>query len=76
MLQIGWDSFYHFKNIFVTACIKDFWINDTKIGDKEKEVQIDETLFNRMKYNGVQKRTVWDILWSISMKYGLFFPPG
>ncbi|KAG0418046.1 hypothetical protein EQH57_0821 [Dictyocoela roeselum] len=59
-LKISRTTYYYFKKIFDTACIKDFLINDKKIGGEGKEVQIDETLFNRRKYNkGRKKKPLW-----------------
>ncbi|KAG0442372.1 hypothetical protein DMUE_0318 [Dictyocoela muelleri] len=59
-LKISKTTYYYFKKIFDKTCIKDFLINNKKIGGEGKEVQIDETLFNTRKYNkGRNKKPLW-----------------
>ncbi|KAG0437734.1 hypothetical protein DMUE_3518 [Dictyocoela muelleri] len=54
------DTYYHYKKMFQSACLRDFLKNDRKIGGVDCEVQIDESLFSKRKYfKGRYKRPLW-----------------
>ncbi|KAG0440032.1 hypothetical protein DMUE_2036 [Dictyocoela muelleri] len=50
-LRIKRDAYYHYKKIFQTAWLRDFLLNDKKLGGPNYEVQIDESCFNKRKYH-------------------------
>ncbi|KAG0417724.1 hypothetical protein EQH57_0905 [Dictyocoela roeselum] len=59
-LKISLTSYYFYKKKFETAIVKDYIINKPKLGGEGLEVQVDESLFRRRKYNnGRKKKQIW-----------------
>ncbi|KAG0431256.1 hypothetical protein DMUE_5580 [Dictyocoela muelleri] len=59
-LRLSPNSYYYYKKKFEASIIRDVLLNKTKIGGVGIEVQIDESCFNKRKYNnGRYKSPLW-----------------
>ncbi|KAG0431887.1 hypothetical protein DMUE_5536 [Dictyocoela muelleri] len=59
-LILSRESYYYYKKKLESVMIKDYILHKSKIGGTGSEVQIDESLFNRRKYNnGWLKKSLW-----------------
>ncbi|KAG0419944.1 hypothetical protein EQH57_0350 [Dictyocoela roeselum] len=59
-LRIFPNTYYYYKKQFEIAVLRDYLINKKPIGGERKEVQIDESLFNKRKFHkGRYKEPIW-----------------
>ncbi|KAG0441904.1 hypothetical protein DMUE_0705 [Dictyocoela muelleri] len=59
-LKMSRSTYYHYKRKLESVMLKDFILSKIKIGGPDTEVQIDESLFNKRKYNkGRKKSQIW-----------------